>query len=202
MYIVNDNQVDAPTRSYVFFVNVHTFLHPSPPILDFMASRSDAPPIPWSLWGPENTRWFPDCTHGDWQHSLYGYRTIEIVPLTPPQGAANAAPDPNRAPYLLIRDFNPHALARAEAGEHDEDGWQGRVVRNPSIISARDAFAEDVVSHLSYLEITSTETFDVTDVMMDGSRILLLKVCKSSLEMVFTFCAVRSCLDSETMKDS
>jgi len=33
-----------------------------------------------------------------------------------------------------------------------------------------------VVSHLPYSEIVSQETFDVTDVMMDDGRILLLKV--------------------------
>jgi len=169
VYLLNSNQLDGSTQPYVFFVNIHTFLHPSQPILEFMAtSTKPDDPIPWEIWGPHNTRWFSGNIT-DWQHSLHGHRTVEIVdPLPTPDTAS--VPFPHRK--LRVRDFNPYALSRTN--EHG-NGWRGRVVREPSIILAQDAFNQDVVSHLPYREIISKETFDVTDVMMDDGRILLLK---------------------------
>jgi hypothetical protein len=168
IYLLNSNQLDGIAQPYVFFVSIHTFLHPPQPVLDFLAAstRPDEP-IPWEVWGPHNTRWFSEDISIDWQHALHGYRTVEIV--DPPE--TDLSP-----PKLRLRDFNPYALARmAELGDVCE-GWHGRVVRQPSIIPARDAFVQDIVSHLPYCEIISEETFDVTDVMMDDGRILLLKV--------------------------
>ena len=37
-------------------------------------------------------------------------------------------------------------------------------------------FKEDIMSSLPYVETVTDETFDVTDVMMDDGRLLLLKV--------------------------
>ncbi|KAK7451230.1 hypothetical protein VKT23_012568 [Stygiomarasmius scandens] len=41
--------------------------------------RSPVYHIPWEVWGPKNTRWFRECFSKDWQHSVYGLRTIECV---------------------------------------------------------------------------------------------------------------------------
>jgi hypothetical protein len=170
VYLLNSNQLDGSTQPYVFFVNIHTFLHPSQPILEFMATSTildDS--IPWEVWGPRNTRWFSGNIT-DWQHSLHGHRTVEIVD-SPPTPDTTGIPFPQRK--LRLRDFNPYTLARTN--DHG-DGWRGRVVRESSTIAAQDAFKQDVVSHLPYREVISKETFDVTDVMMDDDRILLLKV--------------------------
>lgn len=91
--------------------------------------------------------------------------------MDPPSPDTTTIPAAPR--YLRVRDFNPYALAYAE---EDRDGWRGRIVREPSTILAEDAFDQDVVSHLPYCEIVSEEAFNVTDVMMDDGRILLLKV--------------------------
>jgi len=172
IYLLNSNQLDGLAHPFVFFVNIHTFLRPSQPILDFMASAKPDEPIPWEIWGPHNTRWFSENISTDWQHALHGYRTIEIVD-PPPSDTAN--PQLSR-PKLRVRDFNPYALARMKAVGDDCEGQRGRIVLEPSTIPAQNAFAHDVVSHLPYREIVSEETFDVTDVMMDDGRILLLKV--------------------------
>ncbi|EKM77357.1 hypothetical protein AGABI1DRAFT_130443 [Agaricus bisporus var. burnettii JB137-S8] len=50
-----------------------------------------------------------------------------------------------------------------------------RVVREPSITPVKGVFKKDVVSWLPYTEVVSEETFEVTDVMMDDCRLLLLK---------------------------
>ncbi|KAF9450622.1 hypothetical protein P691DRAFT_454949 [Macrolepiota fuliginosa MF-IS2] len=51
-----------------------------------------------------------------------------------------------------------------------------RVVREPSITPVKGVFKKDIVSWLPYTEVVSEETFEVTDVMMDDCRLLLLKV--------------------------
>jgi hypothetical protein len=173
IYLLNSNQLDGLAHPYVFFVNIHTFLHPDQPVLDFLATSTNPDEaIPWEIWGPHNTRWFSENISTDWQHALHGYRTVEIMyPST-----QNMATSPGTHSKLRLRDFNPYALARTKDLDDDDDGWRGRVVREPSTIPAQDAFARDVVSYLPYREIVSEETFDVTDVMMDDCRILLLKV--------------------------
>ncbi|TFL04471.1 hypothetical protein BDV98DRAFT_318220 [Pterulicium gracile] len=39
-------------------------------------------PIRWEQWGPTHTRWFRERISTDWQHALYGYRTVETIGLT------------------------------------------------------------------------------------------------------------------------
>jgi hypothetical protein len=187
IYLLNSNQLDGLAHPYVFFVNIHTFLHPSQPILDFMAKSNE--PIPWGAWGPHNTRWFSENISTDWQHALHGYRTVEIV--DPPTQDTVVT-----QPKLRLRDFNPYALARMKEVGEDCEGWRGRVVREPSTISAQDAFTHDVVSYLPYREIVSEDTFNVTDVMMDDGRILLLQVSNISGDVLIDILTI----DSETMK--
>ncbi|KAE9408016.1 hypothetical protein BT96DRAFT_971050 [Gymnopus androsaceus JB14] len=45
------------------------------------SSRNHSPilPIPWEVWGPQSTRWFRECLSKDWQHSIYGLRTVDCV---------------------------------------------------------------------------------------------------------------------------
>ena len=172
IYLLNSNQLDGLAHPFVFFVNIHTFLHPSQLVLDFMASAKPEDPIPWEIWGPHNTRWFSENISTDWQHALHGYRTIEVMDPEPSNTTAPLVSQPK----LRVRDFNPYALASMKVDGDDCKSQRGRVVREPSTIPAREVFAQDVVSHLPYREIVSEETFDVTDVMMDDSRILLLKV--------------------------
>ena len=231
--------------------------------------------IPWDIWGPESTRWFEECLSTDWQHAIYGLRTVESVspkgnnifpPGTGPfyadaavqvdetsapsapavpsdsQGvfiAPSAAPaypgvdagvsanppvnnntttvttfnnnNPNNNPnnhngmngppaaalpqnqrrYLRLRDFNPYsftstaeAFGGSERHVHASKGkgkqkalWNmPRLVTAPSTTPVKGVFEHDIVSSLPYMEVTSQDTFEVTDVMMDDARLLLLKV--------------------------
>lgn len=163
-------------------------LHPPQAACEFLASSTEPDaPIPWEAWGPQNTRWFAEPINTDWQHSLYGYRTVEALPPREPETDANPVPKCN----LRIRDFNPYGLARMQevdgygGGGSGSECWRGRVVREPSTISGQEAFAYDVVSHLPYCEIVSKEAFEITDVMMDDCRILLLKVRGDSISASF-----------------
>lgn len=227
--------------------------------------------IPWEVWGPQSTRWFEECLSTDWQHAVYGSRTIESMrPENHPEilrsssyleilrsssyletptsnGMASASTHTNvetaheppsqtvesgteiddedddtdgqdgrsRSPqrFLRMRNFNPYVFKDADFLKHDpslaesedlyleseemsqssrgrsrtSDGkrlstgkaakWsKPRLITGPSTTHAKGIFTHDIISWLPYTEVISKETYDVTDVMMDDSRLLLLKV--------------------------
>ncbi|KAI0322866.1 hypothetical protein OF83DRAFT_267940 [Amylostereum chailletii] len=147
-------------------------------------------PVPWTDWGPGATRWFADKLSSDWQHAVHGFRTAERV------GADGGVPDTNEQGSttsrhrIRVRDFNPYVVRRArrraedgaEEGDEEETGDEEgeikttrRLVTEPSIIPARETFLEDVRSCLPYREVMTEEPVEVSDIMMDDSRILCLK---------------------------
>jgi hypothetical protein len=199
-----------------------SFWCPKPVMYPYSGVPAD--PIPWEDWGPPNTRWFAEWLSTDWQHALYGLKTVECIPVgdgkiplharngrgTPPPPTLGtpplASPDSNMK-YIRVRDYNPYAVRElinavktsadsenAKEGilvqeiveDKEEEGkpvttWQlKRVVVDPWTTPSRGVFAKDIMSWLPYTEVVSTETFDVTDVMMDDRRILLMKVCPFS----------------------
>lgn len=89
--------------------------------------------------------------------------------------------------YLRIRDYNPYRVRELElelssgGGKgKDKGGWRcRRVVKGPSTICSRGVFKHNITSSLPYTEVVSKEQYDVTDVMIDDSRLLLLKVCSA-----------------------
>ena len=85
--------------------------------------------------------------------------------------------------YLRVRDFNPYVFVGDGAvpvcaKKRDRAVWhEPRLVTRPSTTHVKGVFTKDIVSSLPYMEIISKEKFEVTDVMMDDCRLLLLKVC-------------------------
>ncbi|PPR01998.1 hypothetical protein CVT24_011121 [Panaeolus cyanescens] len=247
-----------------------------------VASLSPNVVIPWDVWGPQSTRWFEECLSTDWQHAIYGLRTVESVniprpikkarrhvpspsasnqpplpdissaptassstsllsgqgtlhnvPIShPPLNSTSALPSaseegesstpsesdtadddhidedatdanphvkgiPTQRRYLRVRDFNPYSFASArEQGSDDamttrsgtcvgkgkgkhkagRSGWRlPRLVTEPSTTPVKGVFTHDIVSSLPYVEVVSEDTFEMTDVMMDDCRLLLLK---------------------------
>ncbi|CAA7268241.1 unnamed protein product [Cyclocybe aegerita] len=71
---------------------------------------SPVQPIPWEVWGPKNTRWFEECLSTDWQHAIYGLRTVESVRLRlGPDGGLS----PTTAPHTPMFLFHPQAVGVA-----------------------------------------------------------------------------------------
>ncbi|KAF5378835.1 hypothetical protein D9615_006966 [Tricholomella constricta] len=279
--------------------------------------------IPWSVWGPQSTRWFQECLTTDWQHSIYGLRTIESVTLeeigrthprlhmappsplsplanavdtvllktplsstgneagassagidasvaspvaaeinieigvastsstsnddlTPPSPAitstassaagltgggsgtqANDEGEPSTSwRHLRFRDYNPYSIMERlqeegrlqgggdgdgvsmESSGNDKKGkgkgkvsWRTpRVITEPTVTNVRGVFREDVTSWLPYMEVVSEEIFEVTDVMMDDSRLLLLKVVESlSMALDLHISRLYNLLETRTM---
>jgi len=137
----------------------------------------EAPFLPYSVWGSTRTQWFSD-NYVDWQNSVYGYRTVELVN----ESKIFFSTEPRR---LRVRDFNPGisffnapSSVLIEEGEIGEDGHEtekrGTFVLCP-VESKTKPFAECLGKGLPHWEVTSEEAFDATEVMMDEGRILLFR---------------------------
>ena len=218
--------------------------------------------IPWEVWGPQSTRWFEECISTDWQHAIYGLRTVECIrvpkrrdrnfttpgpssPLAQPANRSVASSNSTKVTYksvavqategsssattvdvteesvitvdqlpstredsadeneeseddnvliprvpversmLRIRDFNPYSFTKVSdfgsetlngKGKHKARWRAPRLVTETSKTSAKGVFTRDIESSLPYMEVVSEDTFEVTDVMMDDCRLLLLEV--------------------------
>ncbi|KAF8802264.1 hypothetical protein BYT27DRAFT_7244898 [Phlegmacium glaucopus] len=222
-----------------------------------VASLSAGVFVPWEVWGPQSTRWFEECLSTDWQHAIYGLRTVESICYTKRRGlnftttrppppatqpgnpsksngttsnkpiyksvmvqategptsamAVNSAEEsvttsdqlpstqedsPNEESedsqvanaflgernFLRIRDFNPYSFTRVSEpdtsngkGKHKARWRAPRLVTETSKTSVKGVFTRDIESSLPYMEVISEDAFEVTDVMMDDCRLLLLQ---------------------------
>ena len=68
---------------------------------------------------------------------------------------------------------------RTQEGTRNDGQSRVRFVTEPSVIAAGSAFAETITSHLPYREVVTDVPVEVSDVMLDDSRILCLKVQSS-----------------------
>ncbi len=82
--------------------------------------------------------------------------------------------------YLRVRDFNPYAIrliSEADNAVGEASQWRSRRVNTDETeCEADEVFTQNIKSSLPYAEVVSRQAFDMTDVMMDDCRILLLKV--------------------------
>lgn len=140
----------------------------------------------WEEWGPQNTRWFQDLLSTNWQHAIHGLRTVECVPVGERNGDAHVHGHQHwehttGSHKLRIRDFNPNVVMGAIAPKRDwkknEDKNKWKVVTTKdSVANTKNVFEEEIWSALPYREVVTEETVQVAEVMMDESRILLIKV--------------------------
>ncbi|KAF9269618.1 hypothetical protein L218DRAFT_953244 [Marasmius fiardii PR-910] len=87
--------------------------------------------------------------------------------------------------YLRVKNFNPYVISRMMEemsildGEDSlktlDNGLTYRVITKASVTKGEDVFREDIVSSLPYVEVTSNEQFDASDVMVDDERLLIIK---------------------------
>jgi hypothetical protein len=140
----------------------------------------------WHEWGPQNTRWFQDQLSTNWQHAIHGLRTAECVPDGERNGDAHAHghhhPEHGTGSRKLrIRDFNPNVVKGAiiangtEKKDGDKNKWKVVTTKDP-VANTKKVFEVEIWSALPYREVVTEETVQVAEVMMDESRILLIKV--------------------------
>ena len=125
-----------------------------------------------------NTRWCTSDWSG-WRYASYGLRVID--PILEPLGPDSDVDTGIAERRLQLRDFNSYAFS-TPISEDDAslEAWRkGRIVTESSWIPAGTIFIDAVESGLPYQEVITKERFNVTSVMMDEDKIVLLKVLLS-----------------------
>lgn len=141
--------------------------------------------LPYSIWGRSRAHWSPG-NYVDWQNSVYGYRTVELLN----DSQILFSTEPRR---LRVRDFNPNLrysfprvgesghlcpLERRHGSQFERGngysvyriGISAEAIGSPACIKP---FAEPWGNGLPHREVVTEETFNATEVMMDEGRILL-----------------------------
>ncbi|OJA17970.1 hypothetical protein AZE42_13375 [Rhizopogon vesiculosus] len=119
----------------------------------FDATSEDELAVPWSSWGPHNSRCFP--LDSDYTPraviGVGGSRVIQLV-----------------GTRMHMADFNPSVVARGV----------GKVVREPTTIPTGSmySFTEDVTTYLPYVEVVNNDReFGSTlwDIILDEEKVLI-----------------------------
>ncbi|KAG1752472.1 uncharacterized protein EDB91DRAFT_1077859 [Suillus paluster] len=103
--------VTWPNTSLIFVISARIFYIP---LAWFDATSKDGLSVPWSSWGPQNSRHF--CGEGMRSLGVGGSRVIRAVPVAGRNDSSFRLP---------MSDFNPSAMARGI----------GKVIREPTITS-------------------------------------------------------------------
>lgn len=164
-------QATGPTvSSHTLIIHIRVFTGLDPVVSIFLDAHPGAP-VPWTVWGPQNTRWCPEDFR-TMVFASYGLKVIASVP-EPFNSTDNVE---ILGTKLRLRDFNPYTFPTPVNDAELEDWQKGWVVTTPLCILAGDIFAQEVESRLPYREVISERRFHVTEAMMDGNQIVLLKV--------------------------
>ncbi|KAG6335702.1 hypothetical protein ID866_3382 [Astraeus odoratus] len=181
----------ADMHSFAFFMFRSELLGLQTLYERFLLEDPEKTSLDYAIWGKTRTHWFRD-NYVDWQNSVYGYRTVELVNESP----IIFSTEPRR---LRVRDFNPNLLFfktphldKEDKSEHEHRLERSLIAHDEpergalmfpiphlpakvraKIIGVFRPFAELLGMVLPYREVISTEAFDATEVMMDESRILL-----------------------------
>jgi hypothetical protein len=193
--------------AYNIFVHRKTFLSflslpPSPKFMSLSgrASKGGTKVLPWSEWGPSQTRWFKrdddatalndlrmegldDMTLEAYYERTYishpvlsGQRIIASRPLESdwrglPDGRGDGKP-------IKMLDFNPYALPSTSSIPTSYRRREEKEVSRdePTILEDRNMFTiRSVESRLPYVEVSTNERYIFENVIVDDDRIILVR---------------------------
>ncbi|OJA18339.1 hypothetical protein AZE42_06206 [Rhizopogon vesiculosus] len=132
-------------RAQLFFMDI--------PSSWFDAISEDELVVPWSSWGPHNSRCFPLDRDRSSQavSGVGGFRIIQLI-----------------GTRMHMADFNPSAVARGV----------GKIVREPTTIpiGSMNSFTEDVTTYLPYVEVVNNdhEFGTLWDIILDEDKMLII----------------------------
>jgi hypothetical protein len=139
----------------------------------FNTTSEDRCDVPWSIWGPQNSRCFPLDLETRPLHdgigSIFGVGGSRVIRLVDTR--------------MHMADFNPSAVARGI----------GNVVRVPTTIPTRRppyrySFTEDVTTYLPYVEVVNNDRdFDgsLWDIVLDDEKVLIFTRTNTATVSVF-----------------
>ena len=135
----------------IFVISARLFCMDIPPTW-FDRNSYDGLAVPWSSWGPQNSRCF--LQHSNLPFGVGGSRIIRTVV------------DDGPWVRMHMTDFNPSAVARGI----------GKVVREPTTFPvSMSSFTEDVTTYLPYVEVVNDRRFPrlIDRVILDEERVLM-----------------------------
>ena len=138
----------------------------------FDATSRDGKSVPWSSWGPQNSRCFSQEILG---YGVGGSRVIWAVLVS---GSRSDEPQFQ----LHMTDFNPSAVARGI----------GKVVREPTTLKTPDPmYMQDVTTYLPYVEMVNDRIFNVRvcSIILNEESMLLFTT-EPEFELVSVFLPV------------
>ncbi|RDB20399.1 hypothetical protein Hypma_012541 [Hypsizygus marmoreus] len=150
--------------------------------VDVLVEYLFAPHVPWSHWGPKNTRWFStDSIVTRWITTSAGQRCV--ISFDDHEAEEEEAEEPQQQPRRppSILDFNPLIVERRLL--EDDFGPTESLCMEPSKLDD-DSFLEVVESQLPFARLNlpwdmeGLEGFE--GVMMDDERLLVLKTDESN----------------------
>ncbi|KAG1729959.1 uncharacterized protein EDB91DRAFT_798765 [Suillus paluster] len=129
----------------IFFMNI--------PLAWFDATSKDGLSVPWSSWGPQNSR----CFDGEevLSFGVGGSRVIRAVPF----------PDPDDSSFQLhMTDFNPSAVARGI----------GKVVQEPTTTTLE--LDVPITTYLPFVEVVHDQCLDASlwNIVLDEEKMVIL----------------------------
>jgi hypothetical protein len=152
-----ESRIQVISASYVGFApgdirNYSIFIH-NDQLLRIAKSSSSGSSLSWRSWGPQHTRFLPQCVPTNWLRYVHGQRVICSTPDT-----------------IQVLDFArpTHASSGRAYGMFSRS--------NPSRIPKGSIFMEDVVTELPYHTANRPITQHFFAYMIDDERIIGLKI--------------------------
>lgn len=192
---VQDESVNIITVYFLFgdlddyleffvIISVEKLLRVLEPLIDTLnASGVQSLPVPWNDWGPKSSQIIPrKAIRGVIAATVSGSRLAFLAPrdtayLTSSEVTAFSStyetPEPG---HLMILDFNPRPILRAEVGASSHASSSTQVFKDPKTLRGRH-FIEDVTCHLPFRMFLSSSPSAYDDIALCGDFIVVSEVC-------------------------
>ncbi|EIN05053.1 hypothetical protein PUNSTDRAFT_74857 [Punctularia strigosozonata HHB-11173 SS5] len=130
----------------------------------------DHPSVPWSIWGPQRTRWFEgEDIPGHWIATTCGQRYVNI-----PEDR-----EPDERACIYVSDFNPLTVKRfiwETEKRVRELANRTRAVTERNVLHAASVWKCPIVSLLPYVYVASREQYEYQSILVDEGRVIGMKV--------------------------
>ncbi|KAG1717273.1 hypothetical protein EDB19DRAFT_2033029 [Suillus lakei] len=146
------------SHSLVFIVSARVFFMDIPPAWFDLTSK-DGRSVPWSSWGPQNSRLFSEERFCEGGLRVFGVGGSRIV------WAAHVPGEDDSSFQLHMMDFNPSAVARGI----------GNVITQPTT-SVRSPPDMPVMTYLPFVEVSDDNFYcgDLLEIILDEEQMAIL----------------------------
>ncbi|KAG1737975.1 hypothetical protein EDB19DRAFT_2039741 [Suillus lakei] len=145
--------------SSVFIISARVFFMDIPPTW-FDPTSTDGRSVPWSSWGPQNSRFFPEERFSRGGLRVFGVGGSRVI------WAAHVPGQDDSSFQLHMMDFNPSAVARGI----------GKVISQPMMTCVRSLPDMDVTTYLPFVEVSDDKFYHgcLWEIVLDEEKMAIL----------------------------